>query len=52
MANITGQTQIANLDIEDGRSGGGSRSQDSPRPPIFISFVQKVMIRFLYFIEH
>ncbi|KAF3611533.1 hypothetical protein DY000_02048994 [Brassica cretica] len=47
MANITAQTQTANLDIEDGRSGGGSRSQDSPRPPVFISFVQKLFGEFV-----
>nr|VDD45137.1 unnamed protein product [Brassica oleracea] len=47
MANITAQTQTATLDIEDGRSGGGSRSQDSPRPPVFISFVQKLFGEFV-----
>ncbi|KAG2320566.1 hypothetical protein Bca52824_013779 [Brassica carinata] len=47
MANITAQTQTANFDIEDGRSGGCSRSQDSPRSPAFIPFVQKVFGEFV-----
>lgn len=41
---ITGQTQATVLDIEEGGSGGDSRSPDPPRPLVSVSFVQKVII--------
>ncbi|CAH8383500.1 unnamed protein product [Eruca vesicaria subsp. sativa] len=43
ISGITVRTQTTILNIEDGKSGGDSRSADSPGPLISISFLQKLI---------
>lgn len=51
ISDTTPQTQTVTFDIEDGGSGGDSRSPGISRPLVSVSFVQKVMILVFFLIK-
>lgn len=51
ISDTTPQTQTVTFDIEDGGSGGDSRSPGISLPLVSVSFVQKVMILVFFLIK-